>query len=396
MNKELDSVVKHSENGGAAPKKEGEEGRIKPILVWSRRKRMGVLALSAVLLLVGISLLLAFLEKKTKEEDVPLFSYELSADSEYRVHLKENSLYPEEWLEADRVYSAKLTDYIEASFHTKLSGAGELNAIVHGNYSISTVLEGSYLVNEEKKQVYMKSYPIKEGEIPAGAGASGIDDTVQIRPEEYMGHFAEIENEIGGSPEKEAYLLFSGSYQIEAEGQEPKTEEFSEKLNLPNADSALYMIKKSEPVQNSGALSETRTVEVPPEKGRTPLALLLILLSVGLGLFTFYLTRDPDEGEVEELRLRAFLRKYGSRIVMLRSGEEELPRGLNYLRDMDSLLLLSEELRQPVTCSIDERGLPLGRRFLLRNGEESYCYEISEASTTKGVDDIVKKEQESH
>lgn len=69
-----------------------------------------------------------------------LCTYQLSADAGYRVHLHPNALYKEEWLPENQVYSEKLCDFVEISYHSQFTGTNAIDFT--GEYQITAILEG--------------------------------------------------------------------------------------------------------------------------------------------------------------------------------------------------------------------------------------------------------------
>ena len=134
-------------------------------MVFDKRRKLISLLCSALLIVGGIVATFFAMKKDVKNEDSTVYSYDITADSSYKVYLKENGIYDSEWLDEGGMYPKKLTDHIELLLKLNFSGQGQVSAVVGGNYSVNAVLEGVYVKDNDKKAVYTKTYPLKDGEL---------------------------------------------------------------------------------------------------------------------------------------------------------------------------------------------------------------------------------------
>ena len=66
---------------------------------------------------------------------------------------------------------------------------------------------------------------------------------------------------------------------------------------------------------------------------------------------------------------------FGSRLVYVESIEES--GSICKVKDMSSLLAISEELHQPVLCCLDEDELPEDGKFIIQDGDKRKKYDFA-------------------
>lgn len=347
--------------------------RALPRPVFDRRRRSFAYAVGGIVLFMGVLLFASGWRNRSVSEKDILYAYTFNADSAYRVRLHPNDIYEEEWLPEERMYSAALTDYIEVCLRSELRGQGSIDAELGGNYTLTAVLEGFYTKEDVRKQIYEKRFPLREGKMQREAdGSAAAEETVNIFPAEYAAQLERIENTLGGSTERSCYLLFSGDCYIDTET-ERRQEQFSYALPLPLLlESGFYTMEKPETAPESGEISKSGSRMLGPSPARLLGGGLLFALGLGGLLFTRFFTRLPSEEDAWRLSMKRLLRRYGSRLVFLIEPEEESGKPCCRIQNMDSLLLIAEELRQPVLCSLDERGCPRNGRFSVYGQETCY------------------------
>ena len=159
---------------------------IKNKVAFDNRRRIIALVGSALLIVGGVAS--TFFATKTKvdtEEDV-LYSYDITADSEYKVYLKENAVYEGEFLTEGSMYSRKLTDHIEVTFKLNFAGQGQVMPVVGGDYQVNAVLEGFQSKDNDKRKIYDKKFPLKDGVLAADAnGNINLEETFNVVMDEY-------------------------------------------------------------------------------------------------------------------------------------------------------------------------------------------------------------------
>ncbi len=344
-------------------------------MVFDKRRKLISLLCSALLIVGGIVATFFAMKKDVKNEDSTVYSYDITADSSYKVYLKENGIYDSEWLDEGGMYPKKLTDHIELLLKLNFSGQGQVSAVVGGNYSVNAVLEGVYVKDNDKKAVYTKTYPLKDGELVSDeSGNISLEENFNISPDEYSGYVTAIEEELGGNTEKNFYISLAGQITVIVADEE-KVKDFSYNVSIPlDLANSFYSIDKPAEFKESDSVTQTKIVVVDPKPYVLILAILPILVGILLALFAVFATRLPSEDERWILTMKRLLKKYGSRLVYVEEMEE---RGaVCKVKDMNSLISISEELHQPILCKLNKEELPDDGRFVVQDTNTIYILHI--------------------
>lgn len=362
---------------------------------WPRfLRRMTVLG-GALLILAGGAGIWSSVRRQQETQETVLADYEVHTEGSARVHLLPNSLYEAEWLEAGQVCAANLTDYVELAFSAKveISGKTQENEAgaqsetesadkqlqVTGQGQVSAVLTGYQMSGDSQKTVYQQTEVLEKQEtsneaVQTGQPAAGVlDVTMQIRPSDYLERAEAADRILGGSVSRSLSLEFEGSFTVSA-GEKTVDEPFSCRVEIPlAAQGSFYEISLPQPDIKSGQIAETETRILPIRWKKTAAGAAGILAGICLIWLVLWLTREPDEQELWERRIRGLIRKYGSQLFETEKLPETEEKSVIRLSSLDSLIQISEDLRCPVLYVPDEDGLPKQGHFLVTG--DAVCYE---------------------
>lgn len=342
-------------------------------------RRFGVCA-GIFLVVFGIGVIRSGVRRQEEVQENVLCSYELRTESSSRVHLLPNGLYEEPWLEAGAVCSSSLTDYVELVFSAEMKAdkdTEETAVTLQGSGTATAVLRGYQASGDGKKDVYVQKTVLREQDAEAsdsagGASAQVVNIMLRIRPEDYLARAEEADRILGGSVSRELTILFEGSFQVEAAGK-TEDEPFSCEVSIPlAAQGSFYEITPADPDTKTGEITEKTTVTKPVRVGRIVAGAAAILAGFILVWFVLWMTREPDERQQLERRMRILLRKYGSRLLCVEALPKTEGREVIRLCDIEGLIQAAEELRSPVLYAADESGLPQDGRFLVSGEPCSY------------------------
>lgn len=333
----------------------------------TKAARIVLYIVGVFVLLASIAALFINLKPYEKTEDVKVNSYNITADASYKVHLQENSIFEDEFLEEGRLYPSAVTDFVSVEFKSEISLLKDVN--LSGEYNIAAVLEGyGDGDNDEKTTIYEKTYPLTEGKIEEQTTHfSEINESLSIERLLYKDYARDIETVIGGETAKDFYILFSGKYNIDGE---EKT--FSYKVNIPISNEKFYKIQKDGEVADSGDITETTTEKVNPKFSSYVIYIILFITAAGLIVFVKFFTKDMEGERLKLKRLSNLMRKYGSQMICV----EDIPLNSNKneirVKSMVDFLLLSQEIRESVIYCEDENGLPKDGRFYILSKDYIY------------------------
>ena len=348
-------------------------------------KKMVLLVLGGILFLGAVTTGFFQLKPKISTREEVLYTYKAVADAAYRVKLLPNTLFEQTWMEAGGVYSSQLTEYIEVSFQAHFEGSSGEEVL--GEYEITGVVEGYQEVKDAKKTIYERRFPMKTGKLgKVATGSADIKEVVTVNPQTFRQTADEAESILGGSANRRFYLLFEGVFSSDT--QYGKAEEpFSLELQIPiPKTTGLYEIELPQEVSKTGTITTSNEIR----EGARPLHILLItawgMLSLLPLLGTLRFTRKPNEAEAYEMQWKDCLRRYGSRMIQLMALEENSLEGAIEVGDMYHLVMLSEELHQPICYCLEENGLPQKGMLFILSEKNSYFFKLEKVTTSLEVE----------
>lgn len=334
--------------------------------------RMALIGLT-VLLLIGAGVLF-YLGNQRQEEEIEniLYTYEYKSDTAYSVKLIPNTVFTEEWQPEGHVYPIKLTDTIWIQFNSALQVSN--GSKLSGEYQIEAVIDAFQTGEQAVSEIYQRRYRLAEGVIDAD-GEALIQEAVEVKPLDFATLVSQIEEEMGGSTDKEFYVVLNGTIYIEDE-QSPKEKSFTTKITLPiNSTNVYYSITKPDPVDDLEKVTNIDIITGPKNHLFTYGGVALLSLGGLLLILVLLLTKSPNEDEKRRMYLRKIMKKNEDRIVAIPS----LP-SLNYLHilevaDLETLVNHSEDIRELVLVQKDEYNLPADNKFYLYAKDKVFVYE---------------------
>ena len=336
----------------------------------NRNIRKIFLAVGAILFVSGCAATIYLASPHEELQQIPISSANIKAETSYRVHLKPNSLYDEEWMGEELLYSSLLTDSIEMEFKADAALSKEMKMM--SDYKITAVLEGYQAQGDSKVPIYERRYPLAEGSTRDELKKyEMINDKVHIDPTRYRNLALQAEEVLGGQTMKDFYILFEGRFMIDSQ-----ENTFSQKVTVPIGNEFFYSIAKSEPSGEENSITEEATVTVTPPLtdylayAAAAAAGFLICMTAAFG------TRAQNEEELRTASLKKVMRKYASRMICLESLPDTRDKMILRLSNMDSMVALAEELRAPILYCLGEDSLPRDGRFCVMGEEYVYLLEF--------------------
>ena len=297
-------------------------------------------------------------------------SYNITTGASYKVHLKENNVFEEEFLEEGRVYPSAITDFINIDFKSELAMTNAIS--ISGDYIIQAVLEGYQTgKDEEKVPVYEKIYPIIEGRvIESVTSSASINESLSIDRATYRNYAQEIEDALGGETGKDFYVELSGKYTVDGE-EKP----FSYRIDIPINNDKFYEIRKSELEEDSGDIKESNLVNVMPAFSSYAIFILLLFVSAGILVFVRFFTSNMEGKELEQKKLSELMRKYGSRMVCIENLPDISQKSEIRVKSVIDLIELADEIREPVLYIAGEKELPKNGKIYILSKDYIYFFE---------------------
>ena len=336
----------------------------------TKNTRFFLYVLGGILCLVSTILLFINIRPNTRTEEVVVNSYNITTAASYRVHLKENNVFEEEFLEEGRVYPSAITDFINIDFKSELAMTNALS--ISGDYIIQAVLEGYQTgKDEEKVPVYEKIYPIIDGRvIESVTSSASINESLSIDRAAYRNYAQEIENALGGETGKDFYVELSGKYIVDGE-----EKAFSYRIDIPINNDKFYEIRKAEPMEDSGDIKESNLVNVMPAFSSYAIFILLLFVAAGILVFVRLFTTNMEGKELEQKKLSELMRKYGSRMVCIENLPDISQKSEIRVKSITDLIELADEIREPVLYIEGEKELPKDGKIYIISKDYIYFFE---------------------
>jgi len=336
----------------------------------TKNTRIFLYTVGGILCLISLILLFINIRPHTVTEEVLVNSYNITTGASYKVHLKENNVFEEEFLEEGRVYPSAITDFINIDFNSEIAMTNAVS--ISGDYIIQAALEGYQTgKDEDKVPVYEKTYPIIEGRvIESVTGSASINESLSIDRSAYRNYAQEIENTLGGETGKDFYVELRGKYLIDGE-----EKDISYKIDIPINNDKFYEIRKSEASTDSGDIKKETTVNVMPVFGSYAIFIVLFLLSAGILVFVRFFTSNMEGKELEQKKLSELMRKYGSRMICVENIPDSSQKTEVRVKRITDLIELADEIREPVLYTEGEKELPKDGRIYILSKDYIYFFE---------------------
>ena len=308
----------------------------------TKNTRIFLYTVGGILCLISLILFFINIRPHTRTEEVVVNSYNITTGASYRVHLKENNVFEEEFLEEGRVYPSAITDFINIDFNSEIAMTNAVS--ISGDYIIQAVLEGYQTgKDEDKVPVYEKIYPVVEGRvIESVTSSASINESISIDRATYRNYAQEIEDALGGETGKDFYV---------------------------------ELIGKSEPGEDSGDIKESNLVNVMPAFSSYAIFILLLFVAAGIIVFVRFFTSNMEGKELEQKKLSELMRKYGSRMVCIENIPDISQKSEIRVKSITDLIELADEIRESVLYIEGENKLPKDGKIYILSKEYIYFFE---------------------
>ena len=317
----------------------------------TKNTRIFLYTVGGILCLISLILLFINIRPHTRTEEVVVNSYNITTGASYRVHLKENNVFEEEFLEEGRVYPSAITDFINIDFNSEIAMTNAVS--ISGDYIIQAV------------------YPVIEGRvIESVTSSASINESLSIDRATYKNYAQEIEDALGGETGKDFYVELSGKYTVDGE-EKP----FSYRIDIPINNDKFYEIRKSELEEDSGDIKESNLVNVMPAFSSYAIFILLLFVAAGILVFVRFFTSNMEGKELEQKKLSELMRKYGSRMVCIENIPDISQKSEIRVKSITDLIELADEIRESVLYIEGENKLPKDGKIYIFSKEYIYFFE---------------------
>ena len=310
-------------------------------------------------------------------------TYREDKNIDYKVYLKPNEFFEEEYLSKNKTYIASLIDYVHIDFDYTM----DLNDQLSGSYTY--YVKGILEANEQNSDnnYYSKEYMLTDTKTEQYQNKDSINikENLNINYQEY--------NDILNSFKDEYHVTMDGNLRVvlvisnmiatEEVGKETLKETELE-LNIPLTSLTVEVPIDASSQSNEGVLV---SYQIPKEGLFYPFARVLGIICYIVALvsviYLIYLTIISYRLEsIYNKKLRKILKVYDGIIVNLKTMPNINKSKVINVASFEELIDAHSEIRHPINFVREKDG----STFLLMSDGYTYCYKLKREVFTKGSD----------
>ena len=332
---------------------------------------------SITIICLSVFSIFKILFPKTKEEQVTLYSYSVTAGCNYKVHLKENEIYNEKFMEENMIYPKSIFDRLSVNFLAIFSGSSGTASDIRTDYSIEVLVRGFQMKGDEKRIVYEKTFPLLSQSDMKYRNIATISKEISLDFTQYENYINNVKSILNADPSIEALLIFSGNFKAETKFGE-KEEQFTYAIALPLFEN-LFTINKPAAVEKTGSITETEVTQTYAKKILLIIPGFLIFIMLLIIVYMLKYTIPPTEEEKLVLRFKSIMRKHGSRIVRTGRYIGSSWETMLIVKDIEGMIKISDECNIPIFYIPDYKGMPDEYSMFIPGKDICYTYYINES-----------------
>lgn len=342
----------------------------------SSYKMILITILSVVFIASVYMLFRTFLLKEVKAVENVTYEYNIEKSIQYKVYLKENVLYDEEYLSEGMYYPMKLLDYMKIQYDIQYLGSEQSD--INVEYQVFAKVNGYNMDGEVKTEYWTKEFPLTE--IITGQMTSNsynLSKSITLS----MNKYSEFVDEV----EKQTALILNNDITIHLVGSIKSNTSYGE-VNEPidlsltsSLNNNLLNFSKSglDHIQNS--FKETEQKQLPVDKSKVTVFSLGICISLFLLVYVLFYTSKFDIHDILLDAVKRLKREYGSRMVELKTNVQRSYQNQFNVYSIKDLIKVSDELQKPIYFEKDDIHLVKDFKFHVQNGDDLYVFNVMES-----------------
>ena len=321
------------------------KNQVNKILINQAKRRNTILSFLCVifiLLMISISLIYIY----TKRNNDQFVSYEENSEIDYKVYLKDNNFFEENYLNEDQQYIASLIDYVSAKFNYKLDLSDDIKHKY--SYYIDAIVE----VKDKTSKNILYSYK---------------DNLVEFKEEDSTGKTTELSEILNINYNKYNNLIkkFVSVYELTNSESVLNINMYVNIQSLCSAGSKVdeknSIITLSIPLTaqtlgidlSNDLVNSNNNILKCSDGGKYKLFLVLsvfigLLAILGVVLMIKFITDTRSAETIYEKELKKILNNYGTYIQVLGNGFSFKDYQLLKLDSFTDMLEIRDTIRQPI------------------------------------------------
>lgn len=349
-------------------------------------KRKGIILRYIALIIINLAILITaiFLITTTKKEVYKSIEYIENSNLDYKVYLKENEFFEEEYLGKDNQYIASIIDYIATDFNYQLS-ASEPNIEYRYSYKIVATVNVENRINHNSLYKMEEELVVKNGCVANTSKKLDIKELVNIDYNKYndiISKFIDMYDleSVNCTLELNMYInLLDLIKPVNAEN----TPALS--MTIPLTTKTIAIDFESN-IVNENKINVSKITNI--NKYLFILAILFVIdVLVIIKLVTF-IKDMKDEKSLYNMKVRKITSNYGSYIQKINNDFSFNNYKILEIDSFKDLLQVKETINKPILMT--EKESDMETNFFIPNNEIVYLYKlnIKELQETKKIKDI--------
>lgn len=334
-----------------------------------RAKKIKLSIASVVTLICAVILIVSYL---FLSKDYYI-NYKENANVDYKIYLKENEFYEEEYLGLNNDVIASLINNIQAEFNYEL----DLEANEEYEYDYRIVANVEVKAKDSTNSIYESSKDlIAKEKVKSTNSEIKINENVDVNYDEYNNEIKKFINlyELSSTESTLTLDMYVNIYGVNSE-ERINDDSKVVSLEIPLTTKTINVSITSEVVEKEGKMlaSEGEYKEL----ANTLLLIGVIVLVVGIIIFIrliMYLLQTRSAERMYETELRNILSNYKSYIQKVNNKIEIENYEVLKIETFREILEIRDTIQKPILMLQDERGL--GTEFIVINDKMAFVYTL--------------------
>ena len=336
-------------------------------------KRWLFYMLIPTLIMLGLTVLVLKGSMYTKEESI--IGYNEVGNIDYKVFLKENNYYKEQYLGKDMQYVASIIKDIVPTFTYEMHSEEKMEYTYNYKVSADLIISDP---NDNNKVLYKRpSLLVKDTKEKVTGGSFRVDQEVSINYDEYNNYVNAFKKEYALSVNSKLVLTFN----IDVTGKSPALKEDFKKssklvIAIPMSEQTINIGIDTSDINNSGTLERNYMSQI-----KKPVALVLGIIVGLLSLALLYIViynflTNRSKTDVYKATIKSILREYDRAIVSSKTADtiDESKYNVIEVPRIEELLDAHDSTGKPILYNEDtENGIST---FIIVSDEILYKYRV--------------------
>lgn len=336
-------------------------------------KRWLFYMLIPTLIMLGLTVLVLKGSMYTKEESI--IGYNEVGNIDYKVFLKENNYYKEQYLGKDMQYVASIIKNVVPTFTYEMHSEEEMEYTYNYKVSADLIISDP---NDNNKLLYKRpSLLVKDTKEKVTGGSFRVDQEVSINYDEYNNYVNAFKKEYALSVNSKLVLTFN----IDVTGKSPSLKEDFKKssklvIAIPMSEQTINIGIDTSDINNSGTLERNYMSQI-----KKPVALVLGIIVGLLSLALLYIViynflTNRSKTDVYKATIKSILREYDRAIVSSKTADtiDESKYNVIEVPRIEELLDAHDSTSKPILYNEDtENDIST---FIIVSDEILYKYRV--------------------